>query len=1103
MQSAYEHLLEQIDRFTRKYYLNKVLKGSLLLAAALLSIYLLLSFGEFTFYFPSWLKLILVSGFALASIGGLFWWVIKPLLSYFKLGDQISPEEAAKIIGQHFSEVQDKLLNILQLKNEAGSGASRELIEASIQQKSKAIEWVPFSSAIDLKKNKQYLKYALPPIVAVVLLLIFSPDILKESNARLARPGETFLKPAPFEFVVINPSLKVVQFEDFVLKVKVKGKEIPATLEVFKGNEKWEMTATAPGEFSHRFMNVQEKFSFRLKGGGFFSGDFDLQVLKKPVVASMNIQLNYPSYTGKKPESIQNTGDFVVPEGTNVNWVLKGDNAEKIWLKWDMLPEQMLLPEDGKFVFSRRIMSDTRYKIIAGNADITQGDSVLFTINVTPDRAPSIAVEPLQDSLDKLYVYFMGNISDDYGFSRLEFHTRIYTEKNAIRSSLKQKIPLQKGALQDFSFEYDLAKIELSAGERMEYFFEIWDNDGVNGPKSARSAMFSFVKPSVAEYRAMESKTNNDIKQSLSSAAKEVKKMSSEIKNLRDKILTKKNLNWEDKKQAEDLLKQHEELSKQLEDTKEKLEENLKNQNEFKTVDEEMLQKQEQIQKMMDELLSQEMKDLMKELEELLEKFQDKNAFDKVENMQMSNENLNRELDKMMELFKRLELEQKANDIAQQLEDLAKKQEDLQKENSDAKQSNEDLAKKQEELNKEFNDLEKNIDELDKLNQDQKDPLDLSDVPEQKESIDQNMKDAKEQLQQQEKNKAGQKQQKASEQMKQMAQNIKNQMQEMQMAQSEEDINTIRRLLENLLKLSMDQENLMKDIRKTQIESPKYVALVQEQYKLKDDAVLIEDSLTALGKRVFQLQQYISDEMYKMKKDLKKSIDLLEDRQKDQAAVKQQYVMTTANNLALMLSEVMDQMQMQMNNAKPGSGQCSKPGGSGSKPSPSEMKKLQEQLGKDLKKTAEELKNGKGGSGMSKQLAEMAERQAAIRSALRKLKEQMSQQQKKDTGIDQVMDQMDKIESDIVNKHITAETLNRQKEIENKMLELETALREQDEDDTRKSNSAQEVPRQAPAELSEFLRRKKAAIDQYQAAPPELKPFYKKLVDKYFDTITP
>lgn len=266
---------------------------------------------------------------------------------------------------------------------------------------------------------------------------------------------------------------------------------------------------------------------------------------------------------------------------------------------------------------------------------------------------------------------------------------------------------------------------------------------------------------------------------------------------------------------------------------------------------------------------------------------------------------------------------------------------------------------------------------------------------------------------------------------------------------------------------------------------------------------MIEDSLTALGKRVFQLQTFISDEVYKMKRDIKDAIDLLEDRQKEKGASKQQYVMTSANDLAVMLSEAMDQMQMQMNNSKSGSGQCKKPGGSSSQPSPEQLKKMQEQLGKDLQKTGEELKNGQGGSNMSKQLAEMAERQAAIRAALRQLRDKMSQQQKKESGIDGVMDQMDKIERDIVNKQITPETLKRQKEIENKMLELENAVREQDEDDKRKSDTANETPSVTPSQLTEFLRKKKAALDQLQNVPPELKPFYKNLVDKYFDNVSP
>src|SRR5690606_20393025 len=120
--------------------------------------------------------------------------------------------------------------------------------------------------------------------------------------------------------------------------------------------------------------------------------------------------------------------------------------------------------------------------------------------------------------------------------------------------------------------------------------------------------------------------------------------------------------NWEDKKETEELLKKHEELTKELEEMKELYKENLNNQDEFKEVDPDILEKQELLAQMMEELLSQEMKDLMKELEDLLDKFMQNNAFERLENMEMSNENLNKELDKMLELFKRMELEQKASD---------------------------------------------------------------------------------------------------------------------------------------------------------------------------------------------------------------------------------------------------------------------------------------------------------------------------------------------------------------------------------------------------------------------------------------------------------
>lgn len=83
--------------------------------------------------------------------------VAQPLIHYLKLGKQISHEQAATIIGKHFTDVKDKLLNILQLKQQSQNAYNKELIEASINQ-TESIKLVPFSNAINLNENRRYLK---------------------------------------------------------------------------------------------------------------------------------------------------------------------------------------------------------------------------------------------------------------------------------------------------------------------------------------------------------------------------------------------------------------------------------------------------------------------------------------------------------------------------------------------------------------------------------------------------------------------------------------------------------------------------------------------------------------------------------------------------------------------------------------------------------------------------------------------------------------------------------------------------------------------------------------------------------------------------------
>lgn len=1095
---SYELLLQKLDEFIRKYYLNKLLRGALLFLGLLLGFYLFISLFEYQLYFSSAIRKVLLVGFVGTALTTLFFWILKPLSQYLKLGKQITHEQAATIIGLHFADIKDKLLNLLQLKQQSQNAVNKELIEAGIQQKTDAIKLVPFSNAINLAENKKYLKYALPPLFILLFLLIGAPNILKESNTRLLNPNKVFAKKAPFDFVLENKNLKALQYGDIEIKLAIKGNTLPNEVFIYENGKNYKMEKTAADQFSYRFTNVQKNISFYFSAGEFNSAGYEIQVLKKPMIANFSTHLVYPAYTNKKNENIKNNGDLIVPVGTIVNWDFQTSETDIVKIIID--GQANISDKKGKnnFMFSKKILKDTRYTILVANHEVENGDSVSFTIAATPDSYPSISVEKIQDSTQKDFAIFLGAVSDDYGLSRLEFHYTIKNEKGVLVEAKKQNLPLGNKSITDFNFQIDFSKYQLKSGDKMDYYFEVFDNDGINGPKSTKSEAFVYDKPTVNQLEKQEFQNNEDIKGDLSTTARDVQKLSAQIKEMKDKILTKKSLSWEDKKQLEDIQKKHDELSKKLQDIKNKYDENLKNQDEFKKPDEEILKKQEKLQEMMQNMMKDEMKDLMKQIQDILQKMEQKNVFENLDKMEMSNKDLKSELEKMEKLFKQLQLEQKAQETIDKLNALSKEQDKLAQDTKENTQSQAELQQKQEELNKKMDNVKEDLKQLEQFNKENDNKLDTKDNAADAEDIKNEMQKSSDALEQKQNDKASKSQKSSAQKMQQMAQRMKSGLDKMQQNQAAEDIQLIRQLLENLVKLSFDQELLIADLKKTETESPKYVQIMQKQYDLRDDFKMIADSLQALGKRQFQVQSFISDEVYKLNREMKKALENLEERRKPTAGVAQQMVMTSANNLALMLSESLDNIQQQMNQGKAGSGSCNKPGGQGEKPSMSEMQK---KLGEQLGKMQEGLKNGLDPKQMGKDFADAVQKQAAIREALRQMKEQMNQNQPKGEnglgGIDDMIKKMDDIERELASKKLSAGTIKRQKEIETRLLELEKAKRDQDEDDKRQSKTAIEVPRKLPPNLEEYLQKRKAAMELYQTVPPNLKPFYKNLVEKY------
>ena len=1114
-------LIAKLDEFIRKYYKNQLLRGSIFCFGLLLVFYLTISLIEYFGEFDIPVRTLLFYLFLTATFFIFSKYIIIPLSKLYRLGKIISHEQAAQIIGSHFTSVQDKLLNVLQLQSQKANSNSEELLQASIEQKTKELNPIPFSSAIDFKENKKHLKIALPPLLILLLILFFSPAILEKSNIRLIKHDSHFEKEAPFHFILENKSLSAIQQEDFNLEVRVEGNTVPNEAFILINGVEYKLEKKDLSHFTYTFHNVQKDQVFNLAAGEVVSGQYALKALPRPVLLNLDAELNYPKYLGKKDEIISNSGDLIVPQGTKITWKLKTRNCDFVSLFFEDSTIRLSPLSQEKFSFSKRLMQSENYGISTGNKFVYSLDSLKYTLSVVADGYPSIEVNQQTDSLRAEIQYFTGKIKDDYGFSDLKFIYKIYGNDSLGKANLSEKsysITIQKSNnSQSFMHYFDIRTLKLNPGEKIEYLFEVWDNDGVNGAKKASSQVMIYKSPSLEELNEQTDKNNQEIKEELTESIKKAKELQKEINQLNKNVLEKKQLGWEEKKKLEDMLEKQKSLKEKIDKIKQENELNKDQSNEYQNPSEEMLEKQKQLEELFENIMNPEMKKLFDELQKLMEKLDKNKVQETLEKMKLNNKDLEKELDRTLEQFKHIEAEQKMEDLIKKLDELSEKQEELANKTENKTENQETIKEKQDKLNKEFEQFKEDAKELEKLNEKLEDPLSIPNMDQEEKNVEKEMQNASEQLENKNNKNAGKSQKNAAKQMKSMSEKMQGAMEQMQEEQNGEDMQALRQILENLMTVSFSQEDLIKETQKTKTNNPQYVLLGQKQKKLQDDSKMIEDSLLALSKRNPMISAMVNREISAIQMNMEKALGSLEERLSSEAIVREQNAMTSINNLALMLNESLENMQMQaqqqMKSKSAGSGSCKKPGGKGQKPSMANMRQMQESLNKQIEQMKKMLEQGKqqGGKkpgqkegeggmipGNSEQLAKMAAEQEAIRRAIQ---EALQKAKKNGGGLPggDMLEKMEQTETDLVNKTITQETLKRQQEILTKLLEHEKAEREREQDEKRKSNEAKDFVNSNPNLFLEYKRLKEKEMELLRTLPPSMSPYYRSKVNHYFN----
>ncbi|WP_203256624.1 DUF4175 family protein [Hyunsoonleella ulvae] len=1142
----FKNIQQKLERFIKRYHTNELVKGGILFFAIGLLYFLATLLIEHFLWLNTTARTVLFWLFILVELGLLFKFVAIPLAKLFKLKRGINYEMAAKIIGKHFPEVDDKLLNVIQLKERSEPS---ELLLASIDQKSLALHPIPFKLAVNFKQNIPYLKYAVIPIIILLLVYVTGNfNWFSDSYKRVVDYKTAYEPPAPFQFFVVNETLKAIEGKDFKLMVKTTGDVVPENAQLTYNDETYFLQQTGVGAFEYVFSQPQQPITFNLSANEVNSKPYRLEVVEVPSLLGFKMVLDYPNHTKKQDEILKSTGNAVVPEGTKVTWQLQTKSTDEVHL---YAKDTLAFVSDkaGVFETSKSLYRDYNYTLSTSNKNLKDYENLSFTIDVIKDDFPELNVQMKVDSLDLQTLYFYGQISDDYGLSKLQL---VYYPSDDESDKKIKELPITTSNVQDFITAFP-DNLEVKPGIPYQLYFQVFDNDRVNKFKYKKSSVFTYRKRTLDEEQEKQLQEQGETIKDLNKSLKKFEEQEKRLKELTKTGKEKKNLSFNDKKKLASFFKRQKQQDEMMKNFNKKLKDNLE---EFQKEEKKEDPFKEDLKKRLDDNEEQLKKNekLLEELEKLQEKINNEGLIKKLEEVAKQNKNKKRSLEQLLELTKRFYVEKKLEKLADDLKELSKEQETLSKASE-----KENTKEKQDAINEKFNEFQKEMEALEKDSKALKKPIDIprdkldekevqneqqnaSDELKEKEAVEQKQKEegteneqntSTNQEKQQNHQNAQKSQQKAAQKMREMSQNMQGAMQAMSGEQMQEDMEMLRQILDNLVLFSFDEEALMEQFKAIDVNHNKYASYLKRQSYLKEHFEHIDDSLFTLSLRQPKMSEVINKEISEVYFNIDKALERLAESQIYQGVSNQQFAVTATNNLADMLSDILDNMQESMSMSMgQGQGDMQLPDiimsqeqlnkmmqqgmKKGQKGKPKEGKGKEQGKGekqgdkgkegqkgdKGQEQNGKEGQNGKqsGGEGEGTNfdeeglLYEIYQKQQQLREALDK---RLEKEGKGGIG-DRLSKQMEDIELDLLNKGLTNETLQKMTNLKHQLLKLENATFQQGQENKRESetnnkefnnNSNSQIPTAKQYfQTTEILNR--------QALP--LQQVYKKKVQQYF-----
>ena len=1120
---SYKNILHKLSAFITKYYTTQMIKGVFVFVAVALLFFLCVLTLEYFLWLGSTARMVLFISSLIVTLLLLVRYLIIPVIYLLRIQKGLDLKTASGIIGNHFPEVGDHLINLLDL---ADDKQKSELLLASIEQRSKRLSPVPFNKAIDIRKSLAYAKYVLIPVFIITGIGIAGHlNSFMGSYDRVVNYDVAYEKPAPFRFVLLNGALDVLESESYTLNIATEGDLQPdIAYIVIDGKER--LLQKSNGQFSYTFRAPIQSQDFYLSANEIRSRQYSLKALATPSIQEFKTILEFPKYTQRKTDTLQGTGNALVPEGTRITWQIAGENTKRVQLMTKDTTVNFAVT-GGEYKYSRKVLNELEYEVTTSNENIEHYERLHYKIRVNKDASPSIRVNEIRDSLSQALSY-EGIASDDYKVSKLEivYYVDNEEDKNVV-------LELARPGDRDFNFSYEFPSgMDLERGKRYSYYFQVTDNDALRGGKKVKSQVFSTDILNDRQEKEQQLEDQKKLLQEWDGALDKFQEQEKALRQLERDQKEKNVLSFNDQRAIKDFLKQQQQQEALMEKFSKQLNKSMANEKETDPLLKERLERQE--------IEARKNERLLEELKKIADKLNKEEMSERLEEIGKKQQNSKRNLEQLLELTKRYYVTEKANQLAKDLKELSERQDILSK----LGQEQDFNVDQQEKINNQFDTISKGLDDLRKANADLKKPVQIDTSEDKEEEVKEDLNDAKEELNKQqgleeasegqEKQKAGdkakKKQQSAANKMKQMSEALQQSAMSGGSSSMAEDAEMLRQILDNLLKFSFKQEALYDRLQEQGMERGYYTGIVKEEQQLKGLFEHVDDSLFALSLRQVELTEFVNEQITEVYFNIDRALNSLAEGQTYQGVSYQQYVLTAANNLADFLANVLGNMQESLSKGK-GSGQKNDgfqlpdiiKGQSGVQERMEGMKKgeqgQQGEQGKNGKeptgdgnegsKEGQEGNKGSGSDGENKgdgldmneeqlqELYEIYKEQQLIRE---KLEEQLATfiEDSDKQLAKRLAQQMEEFERDLLENGITQRTMDKANRIQQQLLKLENAAMEQGEKEERESKEVQKNYGKPLINSRKETTTEEGQLELLQRQALPLQEFYKDKAKKYF-----